>query len=76
MDTKYRKYKDAAGFTDGKNMYYNLFSSSFQEEWIEYDLSFIFTHELLHTMNMKLSEKKITLMCKELYQNMRKNGIY
>jgi len=59
MDIKYRKCKDATGFTDGETIFFNLFYPDvFEEKYIEEDINYIFMHELIHTINMKTSEKK------------------
>ncbi len=50
----------AVGCTDGKNIYFNMFSGGYSEETIEQDINYVFVHELIHTIDMNITEESVT----------------
>jgi len=71
LDTTYKKYNDAAGFTDGKDIYYNFFYPNLlEEETIEQDLTYIFIHEFIHTIDMRVSEKRVYRLGRIIMRNL------
>ena len=60
------------GFTDGETIVINLYTGSITEQNVEELLDTVHTHELIHTINMTLSEKKVLYMSKVLLTNLWK----
>ena len=63
------------GFTDGKIIYTNLYTGILMEEYIEEDLNILYVHELIHTIDMDLSEREVLKMTEVVLRNLRRQII-
>jgi len=59
------------GFTNGDVIYINLFTGVLGEEYIEEDLNIHYIHELIHTIDMDLSERKVLYITEVINNNLR-----
>ncbi len=68
-DHLYKKH--ILGFTNGKSIYINLYTDSWKEKDIEKDLNIIYIHELIHLIDMDLSEEEVIFITEILYKHLR-----
>jgi len=69
-DTLGKRHKP--GFTNGDVIFINFYTGVLTEEYIEEDLNIIYIHELIHTIDMDLSEREVLNMTEVILKNLRK----
>lgn len=62
------------GFTDGKTIWTNLYTGILMEEYIEEDLNILYVHELIHTIDMDLSEREVLKMTDVVLKSLRQQS--
>lgn len=76
MNTRYKKYENAAGFADKDCIYFNLFyPDAYIEDDIERAISYVFMHELIHTININIAERKVTYIGDVIEDSLIKIGL-
>ncbi len=71
-EIEYFRKRHKPGFTDGKTIYTNLYTGILMEEFIEEDLNILYVHEMIHTIDMSLTEKEVLWATKIILDFLRK----
>lgn len=66
IDRLYKRH--IVGFTNGKTIFTNLYTGALKENDISKDLNIIYTHELIHTIDMDLSEDDVIFATKSIFR--------